>query len=68
LFDLALHAWTEPIERVLVAAERHGVAVASPRPGESVELATPLPRKRWWPSLPWQTAQQAPVRSSGLRD
>lgn len=65
LFDLALHGWTEPIERVLVAAEAAGVQVVSPRPGESVvigETAT----SRWWPDVPWQTAEQAPVVSSGL--
>ena len=28
-FDLALHGWTEPIERVLVAAEAAGVRVAT---------------------------------------
>ena len=36
-FDLALHGWTEPMERVLVAADSQGVRVASPRPGGMVE-------------------------------
>jgi len=31
LFDLAVHGWTEPIERVLVAAHKHGVSVVTPR-------------------------------------
>ena len=40
-FSLALHAWTEPVERVLIAARRAGVRVAVPRPGESIEPAAP---------------------------
>ena len=65
-FNLALHSWTEPVERVLVAAERAGVRVAVPRPGESVEPADPPRVARWWPSIPWKTAEEAPVVSSGL--
>jgi len=67
LFDLALHGWTEPIERVLVAAEQNGVTVLSPQPGGMVEpSAPPSPRVRWWPELPWSTALEAPVQSSGV--
>jgi L-ascorbate metabolism protein UlaG (beta-lactamase superfamily) len=65
-FNLASHAWTEPAERILVAAERAGVSLAIPRPGESVEPADPPPIERWWPEIPWQTAEEAPVVSSGL--
>ena len=35
-FDLAVHNWTEPVERALAAAELTGVKVAVPRPGESI--------------------------------
>lgn len=65
-FDLALHAWTEPIERILRAAGRHGVPVATPRPGESVDLGLALPQQRWWPELPFEGADEAPVISSHL--
>jgi len=65
-FDLAMHAWTEPVERVLVAAERVGVPIVVPRPGESFEPANPPHLTRWWPSIPWQTAEEAPVVSSGI--
>ncbi|MEJ1972948.1 MAG: MBL fold metallo-hydrolase [Lacunisphaera sp.] len=53
LFNLAPHTWTEPVERVLAAAAKAGVTVATPRPGESVEPGLPLATKRWWPELPW---------------
>ena len=64
-FNLAFHGWTEPVERLLVAAEAAGIDVAVPRPGET--LRTPLPATpRWWPELPWQRVEEAPVVSSGL--
>ena len=66
LFDLALHGWTEPIERALAAAARDGVRVATPRPGGMVEPASLPEVERWWPSLPWQTAAEAPIRSTGV--
>ena len=66
LFDLALHGWTEPMERVLVAAERAGVRVATPRPGDMVEPAVLGAPARWWPAAPWESAAEAPVRSTGV--
>lgn len=64
-FDLAVHNWTEPVERMQVAAAKAGVALYVPRPGESFEPPPPT-QARWWPELPWETAEQAPVVSSGL--
>ena len=66
LFDLALHGWTEPIERVLAAAAREGVRVATPRPGGMAEPAALRPVERWWPALLWRPADEAPIRSTGL--
>lgn len=65
-FDLAPHGWTEPIERTLLAAERLGVRVVTPRPGGTVEPGVREPAERWWPALPWRTAAEAPVRSTGV--
>ncbi len=65
-FDLALHGWTEPAERLIVAAQAAGVSFTVPRPGQSVDVASPPPLERWWPMLPWQTAEQGPVVSTGL--
>ena len=64
-FDLALHGWTEPGERVLVAAREAGLPLALPRPGESVTPEA-YPTERWWPALPWQTADEAPVVSASV--
>ncbi len=65
LFDLALHGWTEPAERVRVAAREAGVPIAFPRPGESVTLDA-IPTTPWWPALPWSRADESPIASSGL--
>jgi L-ascorbate metabolism protein UlaG (beta-lactamase superfamily) len=67
LFDLALHGWTEPAERVRVAAEAAGIRTAFPRPGESVSPGA-FPAKPWWPPVPWETADKAPAVSSTLPD
>ena len=68
LFDLALHGWTEPIERVVVAAEAAGVTIASPRPGERIEPASVTGVVRWWPQVPWQTVAEAPAWSSNVEE
>ena len=65
-FDLALHAWTEPVERVLAAAAAHGIRVATPPPGGMVEPTVHVPTARWWPDVPWRTADEAPVWSTGV--
>ena len=46
-FNLAFHAWDEPAERV-VAAAIAGTRLIMPKPGESVEPATPRPIDPWW--------------------
>ena len=66
LFTLAYHGWTEPIERVIVAAERAGVGLIVPRPGESVEPSAPPALERWWPEVPWKTAAEHPVVSTQM--
>lgn len=65
-FNLSIHAWIEPMERVLVAAQKAGVTVVTPKPGESVSPHAPAPPQRWWPQVPWKTAEENPVRSSHL--
>jgi len=47
-FDLAMHAWTEPFERVSALAAERGVALTTPRMGERVDLQSPQPMAPWW--------------------
>ncbi|MFE2105787.1 MBL fold metallo-hydrolase [Kitasatospora sp. NPDC059463] len=47
-FNLGLHPWAEPVERLLVAAKEHGVPLAVPRPGERVDVDNPPELDGWW--------------------
>lgn len=47
-FDLALHAWHDPFDRIAALAEAAGVPLLTPRMGERVDLAAPVAGERWW--------------------
>jgi L-ascorbate metabolism protein UlaG (beta-lactamase superfamily) len=47
-FDLAMHGWREPFERVLALSEQKGIALATPRMGERLDLSAPQAATRWW--------------------
>ena len=63
-FPVAPHGWTEPGERVLAAAKKQKVSVALPIPGASITLYQPLPSRKWWPELPWDSAEKKPIWST----
>ena len=50
LFDLALHAWRQPIERICsVAKDSADLPLWCPRPGEPTEVETGQPLlSAWW--------------------
>ncbi|MBK7857195.1 MAG: MBL fold metallo-hydrolase [Archangiaceae bacterium] len=64
LFVLALHGWTEPIERAVVAAGLAEMPLVTPRPGQSVEPSEGFVSERWWPALPWQTAAEHQIKAT----
>ena len=47
-FDLAMHGWTEPFERVSSLAAERGVALTTPRMGERLDLSAPHAAMPWW--------------------
>lgn len=48
-FTLAMHDWTDPIDRVSRAADQKGVRLATPRIGEPVYIGAPeCPSDLWW--------------------
>lgn len=47
-FDLAMHAWHEPFERIAALAARHGVALTTPQMGERLDLDAPHAGSAWW--------------------
>ena len=49
LFDLALHAWKQPIERLMELAEEKGIMIWAPEPGRPTEVVTGVEmRSDWW--------------------
>ena len=50
-FSLALHSWTDSIQRVLKQAAQLHVKVTTPMIGEVVEIDKALPVKEWWAEL-----------------
>ena len=63
-FNMSLHGWTEPAERVIVAARQLGVPVAVLRPGGSYSKGDPARVDRWWPQVPWDRVERSPAWSS----
>ena len=51
-FDLALHAWREPLERITALAEAQQQNISTPRFGEQVKIAQPQTAYAWWQAEP----------------
>jgi L-ascorbate metabolism protein UlaG (beta-lactamase superfamily) len=47
-FDLALHSWQDPFERITELAARRQQILATPAIGEALSLALPGVTKPWW--------------------
>jgi len=49
-FKLALHPWTDPVERVTKKAKELGLATATPKIGEQIILSDSVdyPKETWW--------------------
>ncbi|WP_175732020.1 MBL fold metallo-hydrolase [Burkholderia ambifaria] len=58
-FDLAMHRWQEPFERVTALAMVRGVELSTPRMGERLDLNEPHRGERWWRTV--DDAERAPV-------
>jgi L-ascorbate metabolism protein UlaG (beta-lactamase superfamily) len=50
-FNLAFHAWDEPMRRALAAAQNREVDLLTPRLGEWVDADQPLALNRWWEAV-----------------
>lgn len=65
-FDLAMHAWYEPFERVLEIAGERGLSVTTPMMGERIDIETPHNAERWWRGVVAEEAR-TPVPRCGCR-
>ena len=59
-FDLAMHAWHEPFDRIHALAHSRDVPLATPGMGERLSLVQPHAGQRWWLAVE-PSAQAAPV-------
>ncbi|WSN14787.1 MBL fold metallo-hydrolase [Micromonospora sp. NBC_01699] len=50
-FNLAVHPWAEPIDRLWREAKARDVRLAVPRPGERVVVDAPPPVDGWWQAI-----------------
>ncbi len=50
-FDLAFHAWRDPLERLAALAQAQAIALATPEIGEVVTLGKPRVNRAWWQGL-----------------
>ncbi|HMW46731.1 MAG TPA: MBL fold metallo-hydrolase [Cellvibrionaceae bacterium] len=50
-FDLSLHAWYEPFERICALATEANIPLATPKMGEALLLSDPQPGDLWWQEL-----------------
>ncbi|WP_313622023.1 MBL fold metallo-hydrolase [Achromobacter sp.] len=63
-FDLAMHPWEQPFERILELAATHQVPLSTPVMGERVDMRAPGPGSQWWRKAEISSAlqtQPAPV-------
>jgi len=59
-FDLAMHAWHEPFDRIQALAHAHDVPLATPGMGERLSLVQPHAGERWWRDIA-PSAQSLPL-------
>lgn len=47
-FNLGIHAWTDPVEKMINAATKKSVNFVAPMPGQPVSPDKPLDLNKWW--------------------
>jgi len=61
---LGLHTYSEPIERIMLAAQKSKVSVLLPMPGQTVD--EDFEGSRWWPKGEFDLVEESPAWSSGI--
>lgn len=58
-FDLAMHAWHEPFDRILELSWEHSVSIATPEMGQPFYLDYPSRGEAWWLEVDQQPEAEA---------
>ena len=56
-FDLSMHAWYEPFDRILALAWERNVSITTPQMGEAFNLMHPQRGGAWWYEVEQQVYQ-----------
>ena len=65
-FDLALHAWTDPFDRITALADKAGVPLVAPVMGERLDIRQPALSKQWWKSPQPQARPAVMTEGNGV--
>ncbi|MFL9582709.1 MBL fold metallo-hydrolase [Stenotrophomonas sp. AB1(2024)] len=66
-FDLAMHRWEEPFERVSALAAERGIALSTPVMGERLDLTAPHAGTPWWRALTAPATESSGVAAGSTR-
>lgn len=58
-FDLAMHAWYEPFDRILALAWDRNVSITTPQMGQAFNVMHPQRGSAWWYEVEQQVYQQS---------
>jgi L-ascorbate metabolism protein UlaG (beta-lactamase superfamily) len=62
-FDLSLHAWHDPFDRITQLAEERRLPIATPEIGLPLDILQPHAETKWWEPLAQQEAAEALARA-----
>jgi L-ascorbate metabolism protein UlaG (beta-lactamase superfamily) len=58
-FDLSLHAWHDPFDRIAQLAQERRLPLATPEIGQPLDIRQPHAETKWWEPLAQQEAATA---------
>jgi L-ascorbate metabolism protein UlaG (beta-lactamase superfamily) len=65
-FDLALHPWTEPFDRITALAGKASVPLVAPVMGERLDIRQPALSKQWWKDTQPQARPAVMTEGNGV--
>jgi len=61
-FDLSMHSWHEPFDRIATLGKAHGIPVVTPVMGEAVSTRATTDSQPWWEGSRVKETEQAQVK------
>lgn len=64
-YTLAMHSWTAPIERSVLAAKKVSLPLLTPKPSQPIDVLKEGQDPPWWtPDIPFLTVEEQPILSN----